>query len=62
MARARELSREDLGGSAFGLYADLGFDYYFKSDNAEVRAAKAQAFHSLPSVTSNYFRRILCCG
>jgi hypothetical protein len=44
MARARELSREDLGGSAFGLYSDLGFDFYFKSDNAEVSAAKAHVF------------------
>jgi hypothetical protein len=35
--RARDLAREDLGGSAFGLYYE-GFDFYFKSDNAEVRA------------------------
>jgi hypothetical protein len=33
--RARELSRQDLGGAAFGLYTE-GFDYYFKSDTAEV--------------------------
>jgi hypothetical protein len=37
--RARELSREELGGSTFGLHSDLGCDFFFKSDNAEVRAA-----------------------
>jgi hypothetical protein len=38
--RARDLAREDLGGSAFGLYYE-GLDFYFKSDNAEVRVADA---------------------
>jgi hypothetical protein len=38
--RARELSREELGGSTFGLHSDLGCDFFFKSDNAEVRTAR----------------------
>ncbi len=38
--RARDLAREDLGGAAFGLYYE-GYDFYFKSDSAEVRVVHA---------------------
>ena len=53
--RARDLSREELGGSTFGLHSDLGCDFFFKSDNAEARiAAVLQPRCSLVTLLQNF--------
>lgn len=48
-ARARDLSREDLGGASFGLYSE-GFDFFFKSDDADVRCcSRASLWWLMPA-------------